>query len=136
MALEVLHLILCDRIETDPDNYHRCNIFGLITSIQSAAVPPFPVVHPHFVAFIVWIGGQGTGNLMLRIIEDHSTKAVFQTKPRQIRFVGDSTSVGGFCFRFRNCVFPAAGLYWIEVVLDGLVIARQRLFVKHEEFVI
>jgi len=130
MALEVLHLILCDRVETDPDNYHRCNIFGLITSIRSASVPQFPVIHPQLVAFIVWTGGQGTGELMLRIIEDGSVNAVFRTRPRPIRFVGDPASVGGFFFRIRNCVFPAAGLYWIELLLDGLVIARQRLFVR------
>jgi Family of unknown function (DUF6941) len=131
MGLEVLHMILCDRVETDPDNYHRCNVFGLITSIQSAA--QFPVVHPQFVAFVVWTGGQGAGELMLRIIEDVSTKAIFRTRPRPIRFVGDPTAVGGFFYRIRNCRFPAAGLYWIKLQLDGLVIARQRLFVRHEE---
>jgi hypothetical protein len=99
MALEVLHLILCDRVETDPDNYHRCNIFGLITSIRPAAVPRFPVVHPQLVAFIVWTGGQGTGELMLRIIEDRSGKTVFRTRPRQVRFVGDPDAVGGVVFR-------------------------------------
>ena len=134
MALEVLHLILCDRVETDPDNYNRCNIFGLITSIRSAAVPPFPVVHPELVAFVVWTGGQGTGELMLRIIEDGSPNVFFRTRPRPIRFVGDLTSVGGVLFHIRNCLFPAAGLYWVEVLFSGMVIARQRLFVRHEEF--
>jgi hypothetical protein len=128
MGLDVLHLILCDRVETDPNNYHRCNIFGLITSIRSAA--PFPVVHPQLLALIVWTGGQGTGELMLRIIEDRSANTVFRTRPRQVRFVGAPASVGGVVIRIQNCAFPGAGLYWVELLFAGSVIARQRVLVR------
>jgi hypothetical protein len=130
MGLDVLHLILCNRVETDPNNYHRCNIFGLITSIRSAAAPAFPVVHPQLLALIIWTGGQGTGELTLRIIDDRSASAVFRTRPRQVRFVGDAASVGGVAFRIQNCAFPAAGLYWVEVLFAGLLLARQRLVVR------
>jgi hypothetical protein len=130
MGLDVLHLILCDRVETDPKNYHRCNIFGLITSIRSTAALVFPVVRPQLIALIVWTGGQGTGELMIRIIEDRSTSVVFQTRSRMIRFAGDSGEIGGVVFRILNCVFPSRGLYWVEVLFDGLPIARQRLVVK------
>jgi hypothetical protein len=130
MALEVLHLILCEKVETDPINYHRLNIFGLITSIRSSAVPLFPVLHPKMVALIVWSGGQGTGELGLRITEDVSDSAVFRTRPRQVRFVGDAAAVGGVVFVIRNCVFPRAGLYWVEVLFSGQVIARQRLAIR------
>jgi hypothetical protein len=130
MGLDVLHLILCDRVETDPNNYHRCNIFGLITSIRSAATPRFPVAHPQLLALVVWTGGQGTGELTLRIVEDGLASVVFRTRPRQVRFVGDATAVGGVVFRIQNCAFPGAGLYWVEVLFGGLVIARQRLAVR------
>jgi hypothetical protein len=130
MGLDVLHLILCDRVETDPNNYHRCNIFGLTTSIRSATTPWFPVVHPQLLALVVWNGGQGTGELTLRIIEDGSASIGFRTRPRQVCFVGDATAVGGVVFRNQNGAFPGAGLYWVEVLFDGLVIARQRLAVR------
>jgi hypothetical protein len=130
MALDVLHLILCHRVETDPNDYHRCNILGLINSIRSAAVPPFPIVQPQLLALIVWTGGQGTGELTLRIIEDHSASVIFATRPRQLRFVGEATAIGGVVFRIQNCVFPAAGLYWVEVLFGGSVIGRQRVFVR------
>jgi hypothetical protein len=131
MGPDVLHFILCERVETDANNYHRCNIFGLITSIRSAAAPPFPVVHPELLALIVWTAGQGSGELTLRIIEDRSARTVFRTRPRQVRFVGDPTAVGGVVFRIQNCVFPAAGLYWVEVSFAGPVLARQRLFIRN-----
>jgi hypothetical protein len=130
MGVDVLHLIICDRVETDPDDYHRCNIFGLITSIRSAAAPPFPVLHPQLCALLVWTGGEGTGELTLRIVEDRTAKTVFRTRPRQVRFVGDAASIGGVVFRIQNCAFPSAGVYWVEILFAGLVVARQRLLVR------
>ncbi len=130
MGLDVLHFILCERVETDPNNYHRCNIFGLITSIRSTPAPPFPVVQAQMLALVVWTGGQGTGELELRIIADHPATPIFRTRPRQIRFVGEAAAVGGVLFRILNCTFPAAGLYWVEVLFAGSIIARQRLFVR------
>jgi hypothetical protein len=128
MEPDVLHVILCHEVQTDPNNYHRCNIFGLITSIRSAVVPPFPAVQAQLRALVVWTGGQGAGELTLRIIEDRSASTVFRTRPRQVRFVGDHSAVGGVVFRIQSCSFPAAGLYWVEVLFAGSVIARQRLF--------
>ncbi len=130
MEPEVLYLILCNRVKMDPNNYHRYNVFGLVTSIRSAVTPPFPVIHPELLAFVVWTGGRGVGELVLRVLEDRSSTAVFRTRPRQVRFVGDPTAVGGVLFRIRNCSFPAAGLYWVEVLFAGSLIARQRLFLR------
>jgi uncharacterized protein DUF6941 len=132
MGPDVLHLILCDEVQTDPNNYHRCNVLGLITSIRSAVVPPFPVVQRQLLALVVWTGGQGTGELALRIIEDRSAGTVFRTRPRQVRFVGEAATVGGVVFRLNNCSFPAAGLYWVEVLFADSLVARQRLFLRAE----
>ena len=132
MEPDVLYLILCDEVQTDPISYHRCNIFGLITSIRSTA-PLFPVLHPRLLALLVWTGGQGTGELTLRIVEDRSASTVFRTRPRQVRFVGNAAAVGGVVFRIQNCSFPSAGLYWVEVLFAGSVIARQRLFLRAQE---
>jgi hypothetical protein len=132
-APEVLHLILCGRVETDPTNYHRHNILGLVTSIRSNATPRFPVVHSQLTAVAVWTGGHGTGDLALRIVGDRAAGAVFQTRPRPIRFAGDPAAAGGVVFRIRNCRFPAAGLYWVEIWFADLLIARQKLFVRDRE---
>jgi hypothetical protein len=129
MAPEVLHLILCDELRPDPDNYHRLNIFGLVTSIRSVA-PVFPLTHPKLIALLVWMGGQGSGELMLRVVNAQSGTAVFRTRPRQVRFAGAAEEVGGVVFRIQNCTFPATGLYWVEILFAGSPIARQRLFLR------
>jgi hypothetical protein len=130
MGPDILHLILCDGVQTDPNSYHRFNVLGLTTAIRSSATPPFPVVRPLFVALVVWTGGRGVGDLTLQIVEDCSGSAVFRTTPRQVRFVGDPAAIGGVVFHIRNCSFRAAGLYWAQVVFAGSVIARQRLFLR------
>jgi hypothetical protein len=133
MRPDVLYLILCDRIDTDPENYHRCNTFGLVTTIRSVTTPAFPVVHPSLRALLVWTGCTGTGELAFRIAEEASGRTICRVRPRLVRLVGDPAAVGGVVFRTQNCVFPAPGLYWAEVILDGQVIARQRLLVKSPE---
>jgi hypothetical protein len=133
MEPEVLYLILCDQLQSDPNNYHRYNIFGLVTSIRSVVAPPFPVVQPELLAVVIWTGGHAAGELALHIIEDSSANTVFHTRPRQVRLVGDAAAIGGVVFRIQNCSFPAAGLYWVEVLFAGSVIARQRLLLKPQE---
>jgi hypothetical protein len=93
-------------------------------------LPPFPVVQQELLALVIWTGGQGAGELMLRIVEDRSANTVFLTRPPKVRFVGDSSAIGGVKFRIRNCAFHAAGLYWVEVLFAGSVVARQRLFLR------
>lgn len=87
-------------------------------------------VRPEFVALVMWIGGQGAGELTLRIVEERLGLRIFRTAPRTVRFVGDPMAIGGVVFHHRNCSFPAAGLYRVEVVFASAVIARQRLFLR------
>jgi len=58
MEPDVLHLILCDEVQADPNNFHLCNVFGLMNSIRSAAAPPLPVVRPQLLALVIWTGGR------------------------------------------------------------------------------
>lgn len=130
MTPDVVYLVLCERAQIDPNNLHRINLFGLLTSIRSTASPSFPVKRTQIAAVTVWTGGQGSGELICRVIQDTSGRPIFHTRPRPVRFVGDPTAVGAVIFNIRNCSFPAAGLYWVEVLFAGAVIARQRLFLR------
>jgi hypothetical protein len=130
MEPDVLYLILCDDVRPDPTNYQRLHVWGLLTSIRSGARPPFPLVQPRFSVLLILTGGQGSGELVLRIVRDSTESVVFKTRPRQVRFVGDPTAVLGMRFLIQNCTFPAPGLYWAQVMYRGAVLARQRLYVK------
>jgi hypothetical protein len=117
---EVRYFILCEDVRTDPDNYHRINVFGLTTSISSAADPPFPVVRGLLCALLLFSDGHGNGEL----------RVIFRSSPRRVRFVGDPEAVRGAVFGIRNCSFPMGGLYWVEAVFENSVIARQKLHPK------
>lgn len=127
MAPEVLYLILCGEVQTDPRNYHRLTLVSLLTTIRSAS---FPVVEPDFSALLLLTGCQGSGEVILHIVQDHTRVSVFRTRPRLLRFVGDPAAVLGIRFQVRNCSFPAPGLYWAEVMFEGSIIARQKLFLR------
>jgi hypothetical protein len=127
MEPEARHLILCNQVLTDPDNFHRINILGLITSIGSTADPPFPVLCPTICALVILTEGRGAGQLVLRIFHERSGRIVFRSSPRRIRFVGRADAILGVVFRIRNCSFPEPGLYWVELVFAQSVVARQKL---------
>jgi hypothetical protein len=44
MHPDVLHLVLCDNVRSDPGDYYRLDILGLITSIRPVTPATFPVV--------------------------------------------------------------------------------------------
>jgi hypothetical protein len=127
MEPEVRYLILCDDVRADPNNFLRLNVFGLITHIRSTATPAFPVTRPQFCVLVMLTGCQGTGKLGLRILRAETGKIVFRNQPRRVRFVGSPQDAVGFAFRIQDCSFPSAGLYWVELVFDGTVLARQGL---------
>jgi hypothetical protein len=129
MEPEVLYFILCDTVRPDPANLHRFNIFGLIAHLRSRAAPPFPLVRPQFSILIVLTGCQGEGELSVRIIREETATSVFRNAPRRVRFSGALQDAVAFSFGVRDCSFPAAGLYWVECVFSGTVLARQRLSV-------
>jgi len=130
VELEVRYLLPCDDVRTDPDNYQRIDVLGLITTIRSTVDPPFPVVRPLLCVLVILTGGQGTGELILRIFQDQTGRVVFRSTPRQVRFIGASEAVLGVVFRIRNCSFPMSGLYWIEAVFASSVIASQKIWLK------
>jgi hypothetical protein len=130
MEPEVRYLLLCEAVRADQHNYHRLDIFGLITSIRSTADPPFPVVRPLLCAVVLFAGAGRNGVLQLRIHRDSTRRVVFRSPPRQVRLVGDPEAIRGAVFRIRNCSFSSAGLYWVEVLFEQAVIARQKFQVR------
>jgi hypothetical protein len=123
----VQYLITCDDVQTDPSNPLHVNILGLITNIRSTANPPFPVLRPLFCVLVIMTRCQGTGDLSVRIVQNATGQIVFQNQPRTVRFAGNLQEAVGVTFRIRNCTFPAAGLYWVEVRYAQSLLARRPL---------
>jgi hypothetical protein len=129
MEPEVRYLLLCDDVQPDPDNFLRLNILGLITHIRSSSVPPFPVVRPRFCVLVILTGCRGVAELALRIVHAATGTVIFRNRPRPVQFVDAPEEAVGFNFRIENCGFPAEGLYWVQVIFSGTVLAQQALSV-------
>jgi hypothetical protein len=70
------------------------------------------------------------GELSVRIVRHPTGQIIFRSRPRRVRFVNDPDDTSGVVFRIRSCSFPTAGLYWVELLFSGTVLARQRLSVR------
>jgi hypothetical protein len=121
----VRYLLLCDDVQADPNNVLRLNVLGLITHIRATGSPPFPVVRPVFCALLILTGYAGAGELALRVVEDASGRVIFRNPTRRVRFTGADGDAVGVVFRVLNCRFERPGLYWVELIFSGMVIAAQ-----------
>jgi hypothetical protein len=127
MDFAVRYLILCDDVQADSSNLPRVNVLGLITNIRSTRMPPFPVVRPRFCVLVLLTGCKGPAELSLRIVQSDTGRIVFRNQPRRLQFVNAPREAVGIRFYINNCAFPAEGLYWVELMLAGAVVARQAL---------
>jgi hypothetical protein len=123
----VQYLITCDDVQTDPNNPLRVNVLGLITTIRSTANPPFPVSRPVFCVLLIMTRCQGTRDLSIRIVQNATGDIIFENRPRTVRFAGNPQEAVGVTFRIRDCTFPAAGLYWVEVHYSQSRLSRRPL---------
>jgi len=127
MEFAVLYLIVCDDVRADPNNLLRLDVLGLMTHIRSTRKPPFPVARPRFCVLVLLTDCQGPAELALRIVQSDTGRIIFLNQPRRIRFVSAPREAVGIKFYINNCVFPSEGLYWVELLLEGAVVARQAL---------
>ena len=71
-------------------------------------------------------GGQGTAEFVIRVRCEQTGQIVTQSKqPHRVQFVGEPHEITGAVIRVQNCVFSQEGVYWLELVIGGKVIARQ-----------
>jgi hypothetical protein len=127
MELAIRYLILCDEVQADPSNLLRLNVLGLMTHIRSTRTPPFPVVRPRLCILVLLTGCQGPADVSLRIVQTATGRVIFRNQPRRMNFVSSPREAVGIKFHIANCAFPAEGLYWVELVFSGAVVARQVL---------
>jgi hypothetical protein len=127
MDFAVRCLILCDDVQADPINLLRLNVLGLMTHIRSTRIPPFPVVRPRFCVLVLLTGCEGAAELSLRIVQSETGRIVFRNQPRRMQFVNAPRDADGIKFYVNNCAFPAEGLFWVELIIEGAVAARQAL---------
>ncbi len=126
----VRYLIICEDVQTDPDNPRRVTLVGLISAIRTLETPPFPLVFREICVFVQLTECRGSADGRIEIHHADSGQVVFRTRTRTIPFGGDPLEVVGVTFRIRNCLFQAPGLYWVQFWYNEQMIAQQPLLLR------
>jgi hypothetical protein len=122
----VRYMLLCEDWKVDPDNNRRISIIGLITNIRSSDDPPYPLLYPEMCVFLGLTEGRGRGEIRVNCFFEENQKVVFDLA-RNIAFGPDPLEVSGILFRFRNILFPQAGVYSVQVWYDGELLDERTL---------
>lgn len=128
MPPEVRYFILADLVSASSNNLQRANIQGLLTHLRVRG-QPFPVVHPLFYTLLLLTNCSGAGDLQIRVMFEPTQFTIYRSPTHPVRFSGAPDDTFGSFWQVRNCSFPSLGLYFVECLYSGGVIARQPLTV-------
>lgn len=126
----VRYLILCEDVQTGPDNPHHVTLVGLLSALRSLEQPPFPLLYREICVFLQLTECRGSADGRIEIHHEDSGQVVFRTRTRTIPFGNDPLEVIGVTFRIRNCLFQQPGLYWVQFWYNEEMIARQPLLLR------
>ena len=116
-------MLLCDEIEESDQEADVVHLTGVRAVLD---VPSFPAVYAQLCVFLHMSGHQGMANCQVKIEEVGSGDAIFETEILAVSF-DDPASVVPVYFRLPNCVFPAPGLYYVQVLHESKLIGERPL---------
>lgn len=123
----IRHMIVCEDIPIDPARPQRVTLVNLLSSVRSPNQPPFPFRCPKLSVYVQLTECRGLAQVNLRIEQEDTQKIILRTAPRKISFGNAPLQVFNMFFRLRDCTFPSAGLYWVQLWYNNTVIFREPL---------
>ncbi len=123
----VRHMIVCEDIPIDPANPQRVTLVNLLSGIRSPSQPPFPFRYPKLCAYIQLTECRGTAEVRFQIEQADTQTVIFRTSPQKVSFGNDPLKVFNMSFRVRGCTFPSAGLHWVQLCYNDIVIFQEPL---------
>ena len=116
--------VLCDDVRREDNG--KFILLGLFEAINAKE---FPATHQTLFVANRWCKGEGGFVQKIRIINTKDKAAVFQTDEQPFE-LEDIDSHHTLISRFNKLVFPNAGKYWVEVLLDGELVLNYPLMLK------
>jgi hypothetical protein len=105
--------VLCDDVRREDNG--KFMLLGLFEAINARK---FPATHAVLFVANRWCKGEGEFIQKIRIVNSKDGKVVFQTDEQPFK-LADIDAHHTLISRFVNLVFPNAGKYWVEVLLDN-----------------
>ncbi|MCE9533062.1 MAG: hypothetical protein K8T89_18340 [Planctomycetes bacterium] len=126
----IRYLIVCEVVQTDPENPRRVTLVGLISAIRSLEQPPFPLLYREICVFLQMTSCRGPADARVEIQHADSGQVVFRTKTRTIHLGNDPLEVVGIAFRIRNCLFHVGGLYLVQFWYNDQMISQEPILLR------
>jgi hypothetical protein len=122
-------LILCETVIVDEQtkNVTPVNCFRK-RRVAGFPSEPFPFI------VLAWLTdgmGQGRLEVVIQLLNSDEMDVVHQTSV-PCHFTNPRAEVR-FTLRIRDCVFPVAGAYDVNLLADGEILAKKRLVIFAEE---
>ena len=130
VAPVVRRMLLCEDVRIYPDNSRKVDVFGLLSTIRTVSEGAFPLRASQLCVYLELAGGRGAGEARIFVVEADSDNIAFTSAPHQIAFGTDPLAVSGLVFRIKECIFPRAGLYWVQIRFDDKALAQEPLLLK------
>jgi hypothetical protein len=126
----VRSLVVCEEIALDSVEPHRLNLLRVVNTIRASGNPTYPALVPNFAVFAVVTNGRGEAEFWMEIRSADTDAVVYGTARQRVTFPADPLRLNGVSYRIRNLVFPAPGLYWIQLRCDGDLLADMPVVLK------
>jgi hypothetical protein len=126
----VRYMVVCEDVQTGPENPRRISLVGLISAIRSLEDPPFPLLYREICVYLLLTECRGPAEGRIAIQHADSGEMVFRGPTRTLSFANDPLEIVGATFRVRNCLFKKAGLYWVQFWYNEQIIAHQPLILR------
>jgi hypothetical protein len=121
-------MVLCDEVDRSAEEHGVYHLTGVRHAISA---PSFPAVRSMRV-FLHMSGHQGETQCHIRVYHRPTEAVLFQTKTKIVTFQ-EPTLVVPVVFHLRGCVFPAKGVYIVEILADNKTVGERRLMLRDEE---
>jgi Family of unknown function (DUF6941) len=108
---------LSDDVIEDPQS-RKVHLLGTFNAARPPGQPAFPYRPRQICVFAQLVGGVGEAPIHVEIIRAATEEVIYTFPERRIRFPTRHTTVSA-CFRVRDCVFPEAGTYIVELYCNN-----------------
>lgn len=122
-------MVVCDAIKESEEEAGVYQLSGVRCAMD---VPSFPALRPRIGVLAQVSGHAGIAALRLGINRAETDEMLHISAPKETTFSGPLSPVT-VVFRLRNCVFPAPGVYYVQLFHETKLIGERPLIVRLEE---
>lgn len=116
--------VLCDDVRREANGK-----FMLVGLFEAISAKKFPAAHQSMYVANQWVKGEGAFDQKIQIVNSRDKAVIFRTDAQHFE-LPDIDSHHTLISRFNNIVFPEAGKYWIEILLDNELILNYPVILK------